>query len=108
MLWVRVRNLFLESSCTKYGSHGGDGCCGSPASRTEGELKVSALSGDKSLGLLTDKLLVFNLFGAAANLLSSLLLCHYETSCTIFVPDDIQTALVRVLSLLWAQRCCRA
>lgn len=37
---------------------------------------------------IADKLLVFNLFGAAANLVSSLLLGHDKTS---FVAYDIQT-----------------
>lgn len=60
----------------------------------------------KLLGLLTDKLLVFNLCGAAANLVSSLLLGHDKTS---FVPYDIQSpALIRMLSILWAQGSCRA
>lgn len=61
------------------------------------------------LGLLADKLLAFNLFGAAGNLVSSLLLCHYRTSCTVFIPYDIQTpALIRMLPILWGQRYCKA
>lgn len=47
-----------------------------------------------------DKLLIFNLCGAAANLVSSLLVCHYETSCIVFVTCDMKLLLWKSDSLL--------
>lgn len=58
------------------------------------------------LGLLADKLLAFDFFGAADTLCH---LCCYAITGLVCVPYDVQTpALIRMLPILWAQRCCKA
>lgn len=85
------------------GSLGGDRGCSSPGCRTQGNWK-SRLFPETRLQDCWQTTSWF-LFGAAGNLVSSRLLCHYKISCTVFVSSNIQThALIRLLSLLWAQR----